>query len=89
MNGIFPLGLGLAIKWVFDDLSGARTARVDVWTALALMGAIAIIRMANSLIGTYTFSSVWQSIASLLVRNLMASRLRLSNVCVPAQPPKR
>jgi ATP-binding cassette subfamily B protein len=70
-NGVFPLGLGLAIKWLFDDLSGQRTAGVDVWTALALMGAIAVTRMANALVGTYTFASIWQSIASLLVNNLM------------------
>jgi ATP-binding cassette subfamily B protein len=70
-NGIFPLGLGLAIKWIFDDLSGARTAGVNAWTALAFMAAIAIARIANSLLGTYTFASLWQSISSLLVRNLM------------------
>jgi ABC-type multidrug transport system fused ATPase/permease subunit len=70
-NGIFPLGLGLAIKALFDDLSGARTAGLDAWTALALMGAIAITRMFNALIGSYMFASIWQSIASLLVRNLM------------------
>ena len=71
LNGILPLGVGLAIKALFDDLSGQRTAGLDVWSALAVMGAIAIARMVNAVLGTYAFACAWQSIASLLVRNLM------------------
>jgi ABC-type multidrug transport system fused ATPase/permease subunit len=71
LNGVLPLATGLAMRAVFDNLSGGAPAGANVWTAVAVMTAVAIARMANALVGTYAFSTFWQSIVSLLVRNLM------------------
>lgn len=70
-HAILPLGIGLAIRAFFDALSGSSPAGMNAWTALALVAACWFGRVVTLVVGAWSFASVWQSIATLLTRNLM------------------
>ncbi|HEX5689346.1 MAG TPA: ABC transporter ATP-binding protein, partial [Roseiflexaceae bacterium] len=71
-----PVGLGLIERAVFDTVTGAAPARLDVWALVALYVSVGVAQLAAS------FADIWgdvtfrYSVGSLLRRNMLASLLR-------------
>jgi ATP-binding cassette, subfamily B, bacterial len=76
---IFNLGLiflGLIEKTIFDTLTGAAPASLNIWWMIVLMLSVELARIAASLGSTINYASFWSAVGSLIRKNLLASILR-------------
>ena len=81
-----PVALGLIEKAVFDTITGAAPARLDLWALVALFVGVGVARLAIS------FVDIWHEVAFraatgiLLRRNLLAGLLRRPGALPPPAP---
>ncbi|NLG27929.1 MAG: ABC transporter ATP-binding protein [Chloroflexi bacterium] len=68
---LLPLGTGLLSRTIFDSLSGQASAGVNVWTALALFGALNLGRAAVMGVGNHTFFKLWFLQLGVLRKNML------------------
>lgn len=82
-----PLLSGLAIKALFDELTGASQMSLTVWTLIALLIGLEVSR-AVSYIGTMLiFNSFWLSSQILMRQNLLSWQMQGSGArTLPASP---
>jgi ATP-binding cassette subfamily B protein len=76
---IFNLGLiflGLIEKSIFDTLTGAAPASLDIWWLIALMVSVELARIGASFGSALSYANFWSTVGSLLRKNLLASILR-------------
>lgn len=71
---VMPIVVGVAMKGIFDTLSGVETARFGPWTYLALALALDVARIGTFVAGIWTWVSYWLEIV-LHVRNSVVRHL--------------
>lgn len=71
---VMPIVVGVAMKGIFDSLSGVETARYGPWTYLALALALDVTRIATFVGGIWTWVSYWLEIV-LHLRNSVVRHL--------------
>jgi ATP-binding cassette, subfamily B, bacterial len=75
VHGVLPIPLGLVSRAFFDALSG-DTARLNVWSAIALLAAIQLAEACADPVFGNAWNSLQQKSRVLLQRNLLAGILR-------------
>jgi ATP-binding cassette, subfamily B, bacterial len=84
---ILRLGPGLLLQRFFDQLTGAAPAVVSLWTLLALVAAVELVRMAANISGAWSEAIVRNSNSVLLRRNIVSNILRRPGALeLPAAP---
>ena len=66
-----PLTTGLITREFFDALTGGQAASAGVWTAIALLVASQVARLAALFAGMYIWSDFWYTIEALLRGNML------------------
>jgi ATP-binding cassette, subfamily B, bacterial len=73
---ILRLGPGLILQRFFDQLTGAATAVTSLWTLLALLVGVELVRMIANISGAWSEAVVRNNNAVLLRHNIIANSLR-------------
>jgi len=68
--------LGLIEKTIFDSLTGAAPASLNIWWLIALMVSVELARISATLGMALSYANFWSAVGSLLRKNLLASILR-------------
>jgi ATP-binding cassette, subfamily B, bacterial len=84
---ILRLGPGLILQRFFDQLTGAATAATSLWTLLALLVGVELVRMIANISGAWSEAVVRNNNAVLLRHNIIANSLRRPGALdLPAAP---
>src|SRR5262245_41462459 len=71
---IFNLGLiflGLIEKSIFDTLTGAAPASLDIWWLIALIFSVELARIGASIATALSYANFWSTVGSLLRKNVL------------------
>lgn len=81
-----PVALGLIEKAVFDTITGAAPARLDLWALIGLFVAVGVARLAISFVDIWHEVNFRFATGILLRRNLLAGLLRRPGALPPPAP---
>src|SRR5512145_677027 len=73
---VLIFNIGLIEKAIFDTLTGAAPAGLDIWWLIALMVSVELARIGASFGTALSYANFWSAVGSLLRKNLLASILR-------------